>query len=86
MWGQFDEPSLGLSREFLLQGLGNDVVRAYFEYMVDMAEMFGADPAEAREELTEVLEFETNLANVCLHCKFGPFSHKAFNLNQNPKQ
>lgn len=41
------------------------MVRAYFEYMVDMAEMFGADPAKAREELAEVLEFETNLANVC---------------------
>lgn len=37
--------------------------------MVDMAEMFGADPAKAREELLEVLEFETNLANVSFYFK-----------------
>lgn len=48
----------------MLQGLENDVVEAYYEYMVDMAEMFGADPDKAREELLDVLEFETNLANV----------------------
>lgn len=34
-----------------------------------MAEMFGADPAKAREELLEVLEFETNLANVSFYFK-----------------
>lgn len=48
----------------MLQGLENDVVNAYYEYMVDMAEMFGANPAKVRQELLDVLEFETNLANV----------------------
>lgn len=47
-----------------MQGLSNDVVEAYYDYMVDMAQMFGADPAKARDELLDVLEFETNLANV----------------------
>lgn len=62
---QFDEPTLGLSREFLLRGLNDSVVQAYYHYMVDMAIIFGANITRAKEELLDVLEFESNLANVC---------------------
>lgn len=67
---QLDEPTLGLSREFLLKGINESVVHAYYDYMVDLARMLGADQAKAKEELMKVLEFETNLANVCSTTKF----------------
>lgn len=63
---QFDEPTLGLSREFLLRGLNDSVVQAYYEYMVDMATIFGANKTRARDEMLDVLEFEMKLANVCI--------------------
>lgn len=62
---QFDEPTLTLSREFLLRGINDSVVQAYYEYMVDIAVTFGADKERAKNELLDVLEFETSLANVC---------------------
>lgn len=74
MYLQFDEPTLGLSREFLLRGLGDSVVQAYFEYMVDLAIIFGADGDRAKEELLDVLQFEINIANVC----------KLFNIKLDP--
>lgn len=40
-------------------------MQAYYDYMVDIAIMFGADKERAKEELLDVLEFETSLANVC---------------------
>ncbi|XP_055295789.1 neprilysin-2-like isoform X2 [Sitodiplosis mosellana] len=59
-----DEPSLGLSREFLLRGMNDSVVQAYFEYMIDLAAIFGADKNQSKKELLDVLTFEMNLANI----------------------
>lgn len=53
-----------MSREFLLRGFNDSVVQAYYDYMVDMAVIFGADKDTAKEELLDVLWFEMNLANV----------------------
>lgn len=61
---QFDEPTLGLSREFILRGLNDSVVQAYYDYMVDTAVIFGADREIAKKDSLDVLEFETKLANV----------------------
>lgn len=61
---QLDDPILGLSRGYLLNGLSDKVVQAYYDYMVDLAIMLGANRARAKEELLDVLEFETSLANV----------------------
>lgn len=61
---QFDEPTLGLSREFILRGLNDSVVQAYYDYMVDMAVIFGADRELAKKEYLDVLELETTIANV----------------------
>lgn len=55
---------LGISRGYLLNGISDGVVQAYYDYMVDLAVMFGANKARAREELLDVLKFETSLANV----------------------
>lgn len=53
-----------MSREFLLRGSDDSVVQAYYDYMVDMAVIFGADKERAKQEFREVIEFETSLANV----------------------
>lgn len=55
---------MGLRREFLTKGLDDKLVRAYYEYMVDIAVLFGADKSRATKELRESLEFEMKLANV----------------------
>jgi membrane metallo-endopeptidase-like protein 1 len=55
-----------LSREYLVKGVNDRIVKAYYEYMVDIAEMFGADRGAASEQLLESLKFEIRLANVKL--------------------
>lgn len=46
--------------------MDNEIVKAYFNYMTDIAEILGADKANAAEELKESLEFEMKLSNVSL--------------------
>ncbi|XP_011705313.1 PREDICTED: endothelin-converting enzyme 1-like, partial [Wasmannia auropunctata] len=60
------QASLGLSREYLLKGFNEKIVQAYYEYMVDIAVILGANPDRARTELKESLEFEIKLANISL--------------------
>lgn len=48
-----------------MKGLQHSHVKAYFDYMVDMAVIFGADRTEAEFELLESLRFEIELAKVC---------------------
>ena len=59
-----DQAALGLSREYLTKGFDEKIVQAYYDYMVDIAVILGADKARASEELKESLEFEMKLANV----------------------
>ncbi|KAG8299920.1 NEDD8 protease nep2, partial [Homalodisca vitripennis] len=60
---QIDQPKvLRQSREFLVKGLSNPIVQAYYSYMVDIAEMFGADRRLAQVKLNESLMFEIELA------------------------
>ena len=61
-----DQPTLGLSREYLVQGLQNYQVQAYYRYMQEVALMLGADRQAAQREMLEVLMFETQLANISL--------------------
>jgi membrane metallo-endopeptidase-like protein 1 len=41
-------------------------LQAYFEYMMDVAVLLGANPAAAEKEMTEVLLFEVAIANISL--------------------
>lgn len=70
---QIDQAAIGLSREYLIKGLEDKIVKAYYEYMVDMAVIYGADRSRAERELMESLEFEMALANVmkkiCSYCR-----------------
>lgn len=63
-----DQASLSLSREYLLKGLDEKLVQAYYQYMVDIAVLFGADKIDAEKELKEALFFEIKLANVSQSC------------------
>lgn len=64
VYQQLDQASLGLSREYLNRGLSDKLVQAYYEYMVDIAVLLGADRARAQSELKDSLDFEMKLANV----------------------
>ncbi|KAI8430848.1 hypothetical protein MSG28_000996 [Choristoneura fumiferana] len=61
-----DQASLGLSREYLNRGLSDKLVQAYYDYMVDIAVLLGADRARAQSELKDSLDFEMKLANISL--------------------
>ncbi|XP_030765452.1 neprilysin-2 isoform X1 [Sitophilus oryzae] len=61
-----DQASLGLRREFLTKGLEDKLVKAYYDYMVDIAVLFGAEKDRAINELKESLDFEIKLANISL--------------------
>ena len=64
---QLDQASLILSREYMVKGLDEKLVQAYYSYMVDIAVLFGADKLEAEKELKESLFFEIKLANVSVN-------------------
>ncbi|XP_026683285.1 neprilysin-2-like [Diaphorina citri] len=61
-----DQATLGLSREYLVKGINEKLVNAYYRYMIDIAVLLGADKDVATEELKESLEFEIKLANISL--------------------
>ncbi|XP_037924758.1 neprilysin-2 isoform X2 [Hermetia illucens] len=61
-----DQAAIGVSREYLVKGLEDKIVRAYYDYMVDMAVLFGAERTRAVNELRESLQFEIDLANISL--------------------
>lgn len=63
---QLDQASLGLSREYLVKGMDEKIVAAYYRYMVDVAVLFGADRQRAAKELRESLDFEIGLAKISL--------------------
>ncbi|KAH8381748.1 hypothetical protein KR093_011645, partial [Drosophila rubida] len=59
-----DQSALALSREYLVKGFNETLVSAYYDYMVDIAVLFGAKKEEAKEQLLQSLEFEMALANI----------------------
>ncbi|CAG0890073.1 unnamed protein product [Darwinula stevensoni] len=63
---KIDQPTLGLDRVYLMKGLDDDVVQAYYDYMAKLAILLGAAPDRAQLELREVLQFQILLANYLL--------------------
>lgn len=47
-----------------MKGTTDKYVRAYFNFMVDAAIIFGANETNAKSELLDVLHFEIELAKV----------------------
>ncbi|XP_058986488.1 neprilysin-2 isoform X2 [Musca domestica] len=75
-----DQSSIGLSREYLIKGFNETLVKAYYEYMVDMAVLFGADKDKATKELAESLQFEMDLANISWSNEKRRNSNDLYNL------
>lgn len=48
----------------MIKGLDEKFVKAYHNFMVENAVIFGANQTVAEEELKDSLEFEMKLANV----------------------
>jgi len=61
-----DQPGLGMSREYLMKGLEDKDIQAYFTFMKDVAFLLGADKDEAEKQMLDVLKFEISLANISL--------------------
>ena len=61
-----DQPGLGMSREYLMKGLEDGDVQAYFTYMKDVALLLGASQEAVDTELLEVIMFEMSIANISL--------------------
>ena len=61
---QIDQVPHRLSRDYVMKGWYDNVLDAYYRYMVDIAVILGANKASAEKELKESLEFERKLANV----------------------
>lgn len=59
--------------EFLVKGIRDTNVRAYYDFMADAAIMFGADKGAAERELLDSLNFEIELAKVLLRNETSPF-------------
>lgn len=49
-----DQPSLGLSREYLVKGFDDEDVQTYLTYMKSTARLLGAEEGRAEQEMTEV--------------------------------
>ncbi|XP_060847235.1 neprilysin-2-like [Rhopalosiphum padi] len=63
---ELDQAILGLQQKYLVMGISNKFVNAYYEYMVDIAELFDAYRPQAITELRESLDFEIELAKISL--------------------
>ncbi|KAM8706002.1 hypothetical protein ACLKA7_010320 [Drosophila subpalustris] len=80
-----DQSALALSREYLVKGFNETLVSAYYDYMVDIAVLFGAKKEQAKVELLQSLEFEMALANISWPNEKRRNSSELFNP-RTPKQ
>ena len=63
---EIDQPSLGLNREYLMEGREAKSVKAYKDYMVQVAVLLGADQALAERDMADVLDLELQVAEISL--------------------
>eukprot|EP00092_Neocalanus_flemingeri_P037441 GFUD01040769.1.p1 GENE.GFUD01040769.1~~GFUD01040769.1.p1 ORF type:complete len:795 (-),score=190.06 GFUD01040769.1:142-2526(-) len=74
-----DQPGLGMSREYLMKGLEDKDVQAYFTFMEDVALLLGADKQETDKQMLDVLKFEIKLANISLAREERRDANKLYN-------
>lgn len=63
---ELDQPSLGLPREYFLKDFDDKIVKAYYDYMVDIAVLFSANLDAAKHDLMKVLILEKEIAKISL--------------------
>ena len=61
-----DELWLGLSRDYLVKGLQDRDVQDYYNQMVSMAVLLGAEEDTAKQEMEEALKVEIQMAELML--------------------
>ncbi|KAK5647010.1 hypothetical protein RI129_005474 [Pyrocoelia pectoralis] len=61
-----DQANFGINRRNLINGFNDSVTQSYYRYMVDVAEIFGANRSKALEELRQSLNLEIELAKISL--------------------
>ncbi|KAK4879931.1 hypothetical protein RN001_008077 [Aquatica leii] len=61
-----DQVELELDRENWLKGIDDDIIQAYYQNMVDLAVLFGADRKFAEYEVQTMITFRGQLANITL--------------------
>lgn len=74
IYGQIDQPVFGMSGKFLQQGIADSNVKAYYDFMVDVAVIFGANKSDAERELYDSLKFEIELSKVSLKFHVKPLN------------
>jgi membrane metallo-endopeptidase-like protein 1 len=52
------------SAEYYLLGLGHPIMQTYYNLLVNVATLLGADRNRAKREMKELIEFEIELAAV----------------------
>lgn len=63
---QLDQMQLALpSRDYYLKVSSGGELSAYHNYMTQVAVLMGANATTAADELSHVVQFEQQLANVC---------------------
>ena len=64
---QLDQGGLGLARDlYINKSIETDkVLKAYLDYMTTVGVLLGGEPNDTRRQMTEVIEFEKQLAEVC---------------------
>ncbi|KAF5280974.1 hypothetical protein FQR65_LT14898 [Abscondita terminalis] len=58
------EPTLGFSREYLMKGMSNTVIKAYYDLIVEVAIIFGARRSSAETEMRQCVEFQMEWAQI----------------------
>ena len=62
---QFDQSDLLLpSAEYYQLGLNHPIIQSYYNVLINVATLLGADPAKAKKDMKELIEFEMHLADV----------------------
>jgi len=75
----FGEPWFHIDREYLVKGIYEENVRRYYDYMQQVAVLFGADSERAAVEMRDALLFEMKLADITLPREMRRDANKFYN-------
>ena len=65
-----------------VDGSNDKVLQGYFNFMIEVAVLLGADETNAKDELKKVMEFENSLANIQMSLKDSMDPEKAYKPKQ----
>merc|ERR1711899_164378 len=74
-----DQASLGQAQTYLVKGLEDRTMAAYYKYMVNVAVLLGAERSVAEREMKESIEFEIELAHASTPREMRRDSNRMYN-------